>query len=241
MEKMDLKISGSGRYPGGEYNKVKISGSGEVEGDLICDEFRASGSADIRGNVKAEIIKCTGSADFYGDLHGEEVRISGSADVKGNITGKTVHILGAADVRGNVNCDYIKILGGSDIKGDCEGDVVEISGGVDIGGLLNGREVTIKLNGNCSATEVGGEKILIESKGEGQGFFGKLLKFTSNGTKKFKCNSIEGDEINIVNTVCGVVRGKNIVVGSGCKIDRIEYTEFLDTLDGAEVGEIIKL
>lgn len=47
-EKMDMRISGSSTMPGGEYDRVSISGSGTVQGDLRCQSLSCSGSAGSR-------------------------------------------------------------------------------------------------------------------------------------------------------------------------------------------------
>lgn len=241
MENRNLKISGAGTCCGGEYDLVKISGAGTVKGDILCNEFHSSGAADIRGNVNAKIMRCSGASHFFGDVYGGEMKFSGAADVEGNISGESVKISGGADVKRNVNCDYIKISGGAEIGGDCEGDHIEISGGVVVRGLLNGSKIEVSVGGRCSATEVGGEVIHVFQRSKNGGFFSKLFKSIDKDLRVFRCESIEGDEIRLEATECKVVRGKNVVVGKDCRIDRIEYTDFLETIDGAEVGEIVKL
>ena len=59
-EKMDMRISGSSTMPGGEYDRVSISGSGTVQGDLRCQSLSCSGSvhivvADAKASLGAKI------------------------------------------------------------------------------------------------------------------------------------------------------------------------------------------
>lgn len=65
-EKMDMRISGSSTMPGGEYDRVSISGSGTVQGDLRCQSLSCSGSARVQGDVD-----CAG-----------EVRSSGGGSIR---------------------------------------------------------------------------------------------------------------------------------------------------------------
>ncbi|MCL0069946.1 hypothetical protein M1O56_05235 [Dehalococcoidia bacterium] len=52
---------------------------------------------------------------------------------------------------------------------------------------------------------------------------------------------IEGDEILLEWTRAKTVRGKQIVIGEGCEIERVEYSESLEVDESARVGERVKL
>ena len=64
---MDMKISGSGTVPPGEYENIKISGSGHLEGTVTCTGLHVSGSAS------ADTVECSG-----------EIHISGACDFDDN-------------------------------------------------------------------------------------------------------------------------------------------------------------
>lgn len=85
-EKMDMRISGSSTMPGGEYDRVSISGSGTVQGDLRCQSLSCSGSARVQGDVD-----CAG-----------EVRSSGSSKVTGSITCESLSCSGAVKCEGSI-------------------------------------------------------------------------------------------------------------------------------------------
>ena len=59
----DIRISGSGTVGSGEYNEVKISGSGRICGDVKCERFAVSGSAHSAG-----VIECSGELSVSGSL-----------------------------------------------------------------------------------------------------------------------------------------------------------------------------
>lgn len=48
---------------------------------------------------------------------------------------------------------------------------------------------------------------------------------------------IEGDNIELTNTICKIVRGNNVVINSGCKIGRVEYKDKLQINNNSEVEE----
>jgi len=54
-------------------------------------------------------------------------------------------------------------------------------------------------------------------------------------------NSIEGDDLRLSNTRAKVVRGKNVIIDSGCEIDLIEYTDSLQVSRGSSVKEKKKI
>ena len=52
---------------------------------------------------------------------------------------------------------------------------------------------------------------------------------------------IEGEEIDLQATKAGVVRGRNVVIGPGCEIERVEYSGSLMVAPEAKVGEQVKV
>ncbi|WBW98068.1 polymer-forming cytoskeletal protein [Oceanirhabdus sp. W0125-5] len=237
-ELRDVKISGSSTITGGEYNIVKISGSGKINGDIKCNKFGISGSASVDGYVYTDELRISGSCKIIGDTKCETGRISGSATIEGNMSGKEIRISGGTKITGDMNFNTIQTSGSLAAGGDVEGENIVINGACKVEGLINGEDINIKLDGKSYSKELGGEKITI-NKSQGNSFLGIFVKAVWKGS--FVCESIEGNEIDIEYTECSVVRGKNIKIGPGCKIAKVEYYDILDIHEDAEVGEKIKL
>lgn len=53
--------------------------------------------------------------------------------------------------------------------------------------------------------------------------------------------TIEGDEIDLEGTKAELVRGKTVVIGAGCEIERVEYSGALTVDKAAKVGEQVKV
>jgi hypothetical protein len=53
--------------------------------------------------------------------------------------------------------------------------------------------------------------------------------------------TIEGEEIDIEGTKADLVRGRNVVIGSGCEIERVEYSGTLTVDKTAKVEEQVKI
>lgn len=254
--KGDLKISGSGSSGGGEFNNVRISGSGKVDGNVRCIDFSTSGSCKIQGNLEAETIKTSGSANIGGNVKANEIRTSGSihvqgdatadefkcsgsSNVDGNLQGKEISISGSIKVGNNVSGDKMKFSGSFEFGGNCEAEEFESAGHFNIKGLLNAEIMDINLGSHCRVQEIGGNKVNIYSRNTGLSLLSLFgIKFNSG---KLSCNTIEADEIDIAFVEADLVRGNNILIREGSNIKRVEYSGSFNTEGNAKVEEAVKV
>jgi cytoskeletal protein CcmA (bactofilin family) len=244
MEKInigDIKISGSGTSGGGKYNEVSISGSGKINGDLECIDFKTSGSSKVIGNLKAETIKVSGSARIEGNVEAEEMKVSGSSHVTGEIKSQILKISGSTHIDGNLYGEEVSISGSVHIGKNCEVECFKVSGSFKIQGLLNAGEVNIKLGGNCSVNEIGGEHIDIRVSPINSSFFKKVIDKMFNSRGELTTELIEGDEIYLENTNVKIVRGNHITIGEGCNIGLIEYSGEINVSSASIVKEQKKI
>jgi cytoskeletal protein CcmA (bactofilin family) len=226
MEKIniaDIKISGSGIAGGGKYNEVNISGSGEINGDLECIDFKTSGSSKVTGNLKAEIVKISGSGKIGGNVDATEMKVSGSTEVIGQVKCQNMKVSGAIHIGESLYGEEINISGSLHVGKDCEVEAFKASGSFKIKGLLNAGEVTINLGGKSSVKEIGGEHIVVKASIIDNFFFKKVIDKIFNSKGELTTELIEGDEIYLENTNAKIVRGNNITIGEGCNIGLIEY------------------
>lgn len=266
----DVRISGfkDFRPDGSIYGNVSVSGSGDVLGDLSCASLTLSGCGDVSGSVSADgDVRISGSGDITGFVHaGGNVGISGSGDIcKEVIAGGEVRISGAGDIRGRVECSEFVLSGAGDVRGDvkCSGTVMisgagdvggsvkalnlfisgassikndvscehaKLSGACDIGGLLNAEEIRIEL-GAVSIGEIGCTKLDVVAK----------TVIDKHNKVYLKCKSIEGDDIYLTRTIADVVRGRNVKIGAGCDIKRVEYTDTIEFEGESKIGQQIKI
>jgi cytoskeletal protein CcmA (bactofilin family) len=253
----DLKISGSGTAGGGTYKYVSMSGSGKINGDLQCKELKISGSGAINGRVHAEIVKTSGSSTLRDDVEAFTVQTSGSARFKGNVIAKEMITSGSGSVDLNLNCKYLKSSGSFNVRGkitggkvnasgslkvdgDCEVETFDSSGSIKINGLLNADEINIKVNYHSSVREIGGEKVTVKEHNYFS-FIKKIIEFFSFRKNYLEVDVIEGDEINLEVTKAQLVRGKDIVIGSKCEIEKVEYSGSIRISSDAEVRQKIKI
>ncbi|MBK1812480.1 polymer-forming cytoskeletal protein [Clostridium sp. YIM B02505] len=256
-DRSDLKISGSGKFGGGKFNSVKISGAGEINGDLdcvdfkcsgssnvvgdvLCQEFKISGDASIKGDVKSSLFSVSGSSSINGNITSDEMKISGDSKIGGDLSVGQLKISGDSKVGGNLKGDNIKIFGGVRIGGNCEAEHFTCYGAFNIGEMLNAEKIEINPGGECKTNEIGGKEIEVRLRSK-DSFVMSFIRFASFSKSRLICDSIEGDNIYLEATKASIVRGKNITIGERCEIDTVEYSEDITILDGAIVKNQIKI
>lgn len=242
---MDMRISGSGTVSAGEYDDIRISGSGRTEGLVRCNSFHASGSFSGDELECIEEIHISGSGKLEGNLSAESCVISGAFTCSGNITIKdSAAIAGAIKCEKNIKCGELRIAGAAKIKGDIEAEKAVITGGVKCGGLINAEELIIKLNsrGDIHANSIGGSKIFVDTNtiAHHPGIFEKIFGWNEGG-KLIIEESIEGDEIILDNTEAKTVIGKNVNIGAGCKIGVLQYSGEAVISPYAKVSSVEKI
>lgn len=219
--KADLKINGSGSSGGGKFNKVNVMGEGKISGDVDCINFKIYGQGELDGNLKTA----------------DTVDIKGKAEVKGGLEAKSVEIQGEIEVSGDFFVDEAKITGIISVGGDCNAEIFTLEGGFTIDGLLNADILKISVYESCKVHEIGGSEITVKKYSKSVSFLNRFVP----KNKKLIADVIEGDDIYLENTKAKVVRGTNVTIGSGCKIELVEYKGNFKQDEGAEVGAHTKI
>lgn len=251
-ETIDLKISGASTMPGGEYAGVSISGAGKIKGNLRCTSLHCSGAAKILGDVDCTgEIRSSGAGKVEGSAQCESLSSSGAFSVDAGLTVRTLvsssgsvqaaQQLTADEIRstgcleaGRVHCRAFTSSGSCRVSGDLEAETAVLTGAAEIGGLLNAETVEISANRAVHIHAIGGSSIRILRK-DAAAFLG--LFRTTPGCAKI--GSIEGDDIELAYVETEIVRGRNVRIGEGCRIDCVEYSGTL-TADPGTVGKSIK-
>lgn len=214
-KKSNYSIIGEGSSAGGVYAKVKVVGDSTFNNDLYCDQF-----------------KCTGTSVIYGSLESNDINITGTLTL-------TERVIGPEDESGSgvsglhAKAEKMKVVGEFHLPGDCQAENIKLNGRFTVGGMLTAEQMTLKIMGPSEAMEIGGSIISVKS---GRG---KLLDgwFASNASNPsiLKVSLIEGDDIELENTVAEVVRGDKIKIGPGCRIGTVEYRSSLQIHSQSEV------
>lgn len=224
VKRQDITINGAGTVGGGQYGDVTINGSGTLNGDIDCQSLTIHGAGTMNGALSAGTVSIHGAGTVQGDAVLTELAVHGAATFHGSITAEAVEIHGALTA-----------------KEDCTTERFTAEGGFTIGGLLNADTIEIALHGNCRAREIGGSTIRVALAKNGFSSLNKLFHALINHRYGLTAETIEGDDIYLEQTTAKIVRGKRIVLGPGCEIEQLEYTESLEVADDARVMEQAKV
>ncbi len=240
MDRRSVSIAGAGKIEGGVYDRVKISGSGKVTGDVEAEEFKGAGAVTVEGSLRARRFDVSGAFKAEGDLEIEEGEASGSFKVEGRVTARELKVSGAAKC-GPIQGGYIRVNGALKAKGDIEADTVRLSGAFKVEGLISADRVEIHLEDRSKARELGGEVIEVRRGTAWGGLLSTLGRLLgTHGRGMLEVESVEGDELDLEWVVAEVVRGRVVRIGPGCRIGRVEYQESLEVSPDAQVGEEVK-
>ena len=252
---MDMKISGAGVLSGGEYDDVKISGSAKIEGGVRCRSFSCAGAAKGEGDLRClEDFRSSGSTHVTGEVSAQNAEVSGSLKCSSLAAEKEVKLFGGVNVDGKLSGGDVRVSGGLKV-GDIEAESfrfaasaagpISVGGKLQCDGLLNAETVVITLGlEKHSASAIGGGSVKVEERPEGGmfGVFGRPGPFAFPwGKPPAGCltvsESIEADQVDIVNTVCPTVSGRKVKIGRGCRIDLVRYSESIEVDSDAQVGK----
>lgn len=237
---MDMKISGCGTVTSGEYDKVSLSGSSRVNGQIKCKEFSCSGSAS--GDAD---INCAGRFESSGTTHvksiaADAVTASGSLQIDGDcsVKGRLV-VSGSTSMDGKLKASFIESSGSLRVDKDIEGEELHSSGALNCRGLINAEKIDIKFDHGMTIGSIGGSTISIRP--HIISFIPIISLFSDKLGSVTIENSIEGDEVSIEGVNAKSVTGRIVTIGKRCNIKLVQYSERIDIDPGAEVEKIEKI
>ncbi|WP_270406251.1 hypothetical protein [Paenibacillus timonensis] len=229
----DLKIVGNGTSNGGSYNKVKIVGEGEINGDVDCRTLTCTGTLEVDGGLRTGIMKATGTIAVTGSLSGQELNLTGNLSVRGGLQAGKARLNGEIRIDGGIFGEDIGLYGRCEWSGECQTERLRVKGSVQTQSTINAERVELAMFGRSQAGEIVGGQIRIAPHPTWKW----VSLFNSWGTPGLQANLIEGDVIRLENTVADVVRGGDVSIGPGCRIRFVEYTKHYHQDPHAEVGE----
>lgn len=250
-EYREVHVSGAVKITGDvRCESVRASGSIAVAGDLRCaGEATLSGSCKISGDASFEALQCSGScaveqslsvgsARISGSFKGgesldcrETFKTSGSVKLDGSVRCREGFVSGVLDAK-SLHAGEVDVPGILKIEEDVEAEKLTSHGVLTIQGLLNAERIEIVLgDGNARSRigSVGCGSIRVRYEPDRPSFLRKKQ------ADRLCVGTIEGDLVELQNTVAEVVRGKTVRIGAGCEIERVEYTERFERSGESEV------
>ncbi len=229
----NLKLSGKGECAGGVYDEVSISGSGRVGGDLEAATISIAGKCMMEGGVKAGAFSASGSFEVGRDLQVKALRGAGKGEVGGDVRAETIKFSGRLIAGGTVKAREAAISGFAECGGNLEADQLELSGAFDAGGSVSGQRIRIALAGRSQAAEIVAPEIVVRRAS----WRWRILDFAwPRSSALLTAETVAGDTVHIESTRAGTVRGRQVTIGAGCRIEVVEYSESLQIDPQADVA-----
>lgn len=235
-----LSIDGMGSYPGGSYDKVSISGMGKILDDITCNSFDVSGKGKVLGKLHARYFEASGMCTCNKAVTADNMEVSGTISCKETVTAGEIHIEGMMSVSDHFNAKTIRCCGTITGKGNITAEQVEVEGSLQTTGALNCEEFKIDLAGTSEIAEFGGSICIVRAPLENRNVIAKLFMPARFRNDCFVCNIIEADQITIENSKVNTVRGEKVVIGKGCIIDTVEYSESIHIDESAVVKNVVQ-
>lgn len=254
----NLKVDSKTEIKGGNFNKVIITGSAVLNGNIICKNFLLKGTCNANGDIESKNMLLNGKASIKGNVKTQKAKLQGLAAIKGNvevedliIAGKVaieknldcgeLSIPGVASIEGNIKSEVIYISGASHIKKDIIAESFVLSGGMVHEGCIEAKDVSITLGTESKLNNVKCKSIKIKRPENTAKLFSKLIKKMIKNEVKIKCSKIEGEKIYLENTEADLVRGKIIIIGEGCNVKKVEYSDEFRIVENGKVVNYVKI
>lgn len=257
-----VKVMGSGKIEGDiDANTISTAGSCRIDGNVKAGKLKTAGSCKVDGNVEAKEITTTGSCQIDGRVKAGYFKCSGSHSVAKNLIADEIMIAGAFKAGGDVEADKILARGSLDIGGLLSADelMIELRGRSEAR-EIGGERIEVRRCGEFREWRTGKFRRKMERAREKLDRLGIEIDLSDifEGLEKFmmsfggagwgwghhgslEAETIEGDDIYLEATKAQVVRGRRIIIGEGCEIDTVEYSDSLEVDESATVKRQLKM
>ena len=243
----EFKVSGSGTVPAGEYGKIKVSGSGKLNGLIVCEALSCSGSVGGEAEIRCSgEMSVAGSGRIEGDIRAEKLSVSGSLSAGKCQVKEEARVAGSARFGGDFKCRQGKIAGSIHVQGGMEAEELVIKGRLKCEGLINAEKLDVEVEDGFSAESVGGGTIMIYPRYRGKTKLKRLPLLSSmlgsaGSNSAVVSGAIEGDTVALEGVKAESVTGRVVAIGAGCQIGFVQYSESIEISPDAKVDKYEKV
>lgn len=229
-EMNDVKIEGTGRIEAGEYGSVKVDGVARCDGEMRAESLHVDGIFRSRGNLRAVRMDCDGIVRVRGSLQADVLGVDGVLRVEGNLKTGSLDLDGMATVDGNISAGQMTVDGLLTVRGGTKIEATKIccDGMIRLDGEISAD--SIDADGLIRAKEIVGETVRIQSRRPG------LFAFFMRRSSRIPL--IEATTVELRGVSAETVNGKDVSIGRGCRIERLDCSGTLRIARGAKVKTI---
>lgn len=223
--------------------EVKVSGSGRLPGGIKVGRVDTSGTMTVQGEIEAETMEFSGSTTIQGALSFGYLKGSGSLRAEGPARGGTMHISGSCKIRGEIIvAETLASSGSLEAKGDVFAkESAELDGVFEVEGKLKTRRLEASLSRDRSRVEKGIEADYIDIRKGGwhervPRFAARLFGLDDREGDLYTTVIAGGSEVHLENVICDNVSGEKVTIGEGCDIrGTVRYAETIEVHPKARV------
>jgi cytoskeletal protein CcmA (bactofilin family) len=234
-ERKTVKLSGKGEIRPGVYDEVAVSGSGRVGGNLEAAVINIAGSCMIEGGVKAGTFAASGTFEVGRNLEAQTLRGTGTGEAGGDIRAETLTFSGRLLAGGTVKAREAAISGFAECGGNLAAESLQLTGAFGVGGSVRGQRIRIALAGRSRAAEILAPEITVRRAS----WRWRMLDFPWRRAVLLAAETIAGDVLRLEATRAHTVRGRQVTIGPGCRVEVVEYSESLHIDPQADVAYYI--
>ncbi|RXK17651.1 hypothetical protein [Macrococcus sp. DPC7161] len=223
----------------GIYEKVTVNANSDTNGSIELNEImiEPSGIFTVNGKLNAPFVEVKGQLHITDTLETQTLNVAKDASLKveKQTVGNTLHNKGKASFETDVFIPEITNDAELYIDGLTDTKSFKSTGLIEVHQMLTAEKINITLGSASYIKAMKAQKIDVKADRE-------LLVFKDDD-HKLTSKEIIGNDITLENTVCDVVRGKNVKILNNCMIKTIEYSESysFDGDSNSEVYEFIKV
>ena len=218
MEKVTVKIDGTGKISQGNYGTLEVNGSGKIEGNVVCDSLLVNGVCKCEADMEAGSIKINGAYKSYGNVKSDLLEVDGSFKGEKDVRVKRMIVDGLfKNEDGFLNADYIEVNGTLSNEKEINVDLLEV-------------------NGIIKAVDIVGSKIEILKNEVPFSFFGfnKSHKHIKSKAETITCETLFARSLK-----CTKICADEITLKNGCVVEYVECNKTLTMDSTSTVKNIV--
>lgn len=196
--------------------------------------FKVRGALTRREDLTASSVDVFGQFKASGTVTAGRLKVSGECRIAGHCLAAQVDSFGSLRVH-SLEAEHVRSSGYLSAAEDITAVTFLAKGAVQLGRLTASESVIIRLSARSRINQLKTEgSLTVSSTMPGLSFFTKPFY-------RLNCRLLKGDSLLLEHTTAERVCGNRIIIGPGCRIQEVRYTESLHIDKASTVKTIVKL
>ena len=221
---------------GGHYPSLMCFGNSTMLGSIRADWMTLRGNLEGNYELRVGTLRATGSMQVP-KLSGNNVLWYGNSKARCNIM-EIARAISFSDNfigEGYIVCPIIRMNGSVTHRGRITAKELTAKGSLSLA-IVESSDVRIEFSERSSCASITGNRILITRRSlDGLARFFMPLMDTQD-LFFYVADNITGDSVSLENVVADRVIGNDVIIGPGCRINKVIYRDHIYIDEDAWVG-----